>query len=393
MSWVGAVLIALTGACSGPGSPAPTGSSSLAPSTAVPVDCVTASAGADSSGAADSTSAGLDVAALTAGVDNLLQVFASKDAMRAVLVSVDGRTVVERYPGSTADESRDIYSVTKSVMSTLIGIAIADHRLAGLDQTLDQLLPDYASTMSPEVAGITLRQILTMTAGLPADSDPAFEPTSDWIKAILTQGNDQQPGQFFEYSNAAAHLLSAILEKATGQSTLEYARRKLFDPVGIATEPATTTVKGPGNQDAYHPAPGFAWPTDPQGHNVGYVGIKLAPRDLVTLGRLYLDRGQWNGAQVVPADWVDQATCAQVQTSGLMPGGGYGYMWWTMEAAGDPAYVAAGYGGQLIMVVPARRLVIAVSSDTDFEGQDRLIDDQAVINLLSLDVLPAVPRR
>ena len=394
MSCTGVVLIALTAACSGSGSPGAALGSDGTQHTAGSVACV----GASSSGAplngVNSSRAPLDVAALDAGVDDVLQVFGSKDAIRAVLISVDGRTVVERYPGATVDGTRNIYSVTKSVMSTLIGIAIAEHRLTGLDQTLGQMLPDDASMMRPEVAAITLRQLLTMTAGLPDSSSAgsSFASTPDWITAILTQGNDQQPGRFFAYSDAGAHLLSAILEKATGQSTFDYARRKLFGPLGISTEPAISLVDSPDAVATYNSTPGFIWPTDPQGHNTGYAGIKLSPGDLLKLGQLYLNHGQWNGAQLVPADWIDQATCTQIKTSEFMVGGGYGYMWWTMDVAGDPAFAANGYGGQLVLVIPARGLVVAVSSDATVDGPHHLIDNQQVITLMASQVVPKVPQ-
>lgn len=396
MTCTAAILIAVTSACSGSDSLVGGESSGGTQSTVSPVNCGGgfASSSASPNGVA-STSAPLDVAALDAGVDAVLHVFDSKDAIRAVLISVDGRTVVERYPGATADDTRDIHSATTSVMSTLIGIAIAEHRLNGLDQTLGQMLPDDAPMMRPEVAAITLRQLLTMTAGLPdtSSSDPSFVSTSDWIKAILTQGNDQQPGRFFAYSDAGAHLLSAILEKATGQSTLDYARLKLFDPLGISTEHAPTLVAGPDTVATYNSTPGFIWPTDPQGYDLGFSGIKLSPGDLLKLGQLYLNHGQWNGGQLVPADWIDQAACTQVRTSALVVGGGYGYMWWTMNVAGDPAFAADGWGGQLIMVVPARGLVVAVSSDTTVDDPQHLIDNQQVITLMSSQVFPKVPHR
>jgi CubicO group peptidase (beta-lactamase class C family) len=293
--------------------------------------------------------------------------------IRAIIVQVAGRSRFERYYSASAQQSRSSYSVTKSVMSTLIGIAIDEGRLR-LDQRLSQLLPRYATVMKPSVARVTLRQLLTMTAGFPdadqnAEQQDKLAASRDWTRFILAH-QVMPAGRQFHYSNYSAHLLSPILAQATGQSVLAYARAELFDPLGIVTRPALEPLFVPKNLPAYGRAQ-FAWPVDPQGFHVGDGWIKLRPRDMVTLGELFLHQGRWGHRQIVSARWVGQAAIAQTGTqfdahySSYFNPSGYGYMWWVEAAGGTPAFYAQGSGGQLIEVVPRRQLVIVVSTDLD----------------------------
>jgi CubicO group peptidase (beta-lactamase class C family) len=166
-------------------------------------------------------------------------------------------------------------------MSTLVGIAVGDGRLR-LDQPLAQLLPSYAATMTPGVAHTTLRQVLTMTAGLAGAFNPTadlgFATSPDWVRAILTHPAKPPSGSFV-YSSGGSHLLSAILITATGQSVLDYARAKLFDPLSIPTRPALQPLFDIRNLDAYNTA-GFAWPVDSQRRQLGFGPLKLRPRDM-----------------------------------------------------------------------------------------------------------------
>jgi CubicO group peptidase (beta-lactamase class C family) len=282
------------------------------------------------------------------------------DNVRAVVVTVGGQRVVERYFKSSADATSDIASVTKSVMSMLIGRALDDGDLDSVDQTLAELLPSYAGEMSPQTEAITLRQVLTMTSGLPSVLDDVeFLTRRDWVGTILADGPSQPPGQGFAYSSDGSHLLSAILEEATGRKVLDYAREKLFTPLGIDTDPAAEPIMQADVPPEYEQAD-FAWPRDPEGFHWGWCCIKLTARDMDKLGQLWLNEGTWNGTQLVSADWVTESTRPHVETNGSPEH--YGYHWWVTEVDGHPAFAAAGLGGQLIEVVPALDLVVAVSS-------------------------------
>jgi CubicO group peptidase (beta-lactamase class C family) len=307
------------------------------------------------------------------------------DQVRAIVAATDDRIVFEQYYGTDQDAYRGVQSVTKSVVSTLVGIALSEGLIGSLDDTLTQLLPSYADVMSPAVAGTTLRQLLTMTAGFPGGGEaagPAFIRSEDWVREIL-RNPESPPEERFLYSNGTSHLLAALLEEATGTSALDFARSRLFGPLGIDTRPAFRRVVAQERQAedlAAYESAGFAWPVDPQGVSTGWWGIKLRPRDMVKLGQLFLAGGRWRGQQVVPADWVDQATTQQVAADEL--GDGYGYQWWTATVDGDEAFRAMGYGGQLIQVLPDRNLVVVTATEV------RL--DDATSHGIDLNVLLSV---
>jgi CubicO group peptidase (beta-lactamase class C family) len=290
--------------------------------------------------------------------------------LRAVLVDVCGVPVHEEYRSSTADEPHNVASVTKSFIGTLVGTALAEGSLGSLDQTVADLLPEHRTVMSPATASITLRQLLTMTAGLDADlpdgSTGAWISGEHFVEDILRQGIVGTPGTF-AYSSASSHLLAAILARATRRSVLDYATEKLFDPLGIDTTGAAQPVLVEASAPAYDKA-AFAWPVDPQGINFGAGWLKLRPRDLAKLGQLYLDHGIWQGKHIVPASWVRDATSAQVAAPDGFGGEHYGYQWWVTTAGDRPAYAAIGFGGQLIEVVPDKALVAVFATYLDTLG-------------------------
>jgi CubicO group peptidase (beta-lactamase class C family) len=280
---------------------------------------------------------------------------------RALLVTVDGRTVLERYHKSSAATTVNSQSVGKTIMATLIGIALDEGHLQSPDQTLPELLPSYRSSMTPEGMRISLRHLLTMTAGLPSDDDPrAVEITQDWVSRILASGPTRPPGDAFAYSSAGSHLLSVILSEATGRSTLDYAREKLFTPLGIDTTPAAEPVASPENLGVYERA-AFAWPTDPEGHHIGGGGVKLTAVDMAKLGELWLGMGRWRGRRLVSAEWMAQAQQEHVPTDSDQATG-YGYQQWVLTSDGHTAFAAIGYAGQLIEWVPDKGLVVVVQS-------------------------------
>ena len=275
--------------------------------------------------------------------------------LRSVIVLAHGRTAYERYFKSGATDYHQVFSVTKSVISTLIGIAIADRAIPSVDATIAELLPDHAEHMTKAVAKTTLKQLLTMKGGF-NDDDP--EPTAtNWVADILDK-QTWDPGSQWYYSNNSAHLAAAVLAEATGMPVLDYARAKLFDPLGIPTTPAAQPdITDPDALDGA----GFGWAVDPQNINVGGYGLRLRAQDMAKLGLLFLHNGSWEGHQVVPADWVHQATTKRADNGG----DGYGYLWWVYQLDGDPAYAAVGNGGQRIIVIPARQLVIVSQVWTD----------------------------
>ena len=279
----------------------------------------------------------------------------SLNAVRAVLVSVDGDIVLSHYRNRRPTDYAHVYSVTKSVMSILVGIAVDEGRLR-LDQTLAELLPAHADKMTDEVKSVTLRQLLTMTAGFQGDGPDISvkDPISEIVGGALVA----EPGATFEYSNASAHLVSAVLRQAVDHPLLSYARKKLFDPLGIDTRPAWQGW----DVEAGLRKPGFGWGTDRDGTNYACCLLKLTAPDMLKIGQLYLNEGRWQGRQLVSPQWVKASTTNQLtkeQTSDRP----YGYLWWTGDIESHPYFAASGSYGQQIIVVPDSRLVVVTACD------------------------------
>jgi CubicO group peptidase (beta-lactamase class C family) len=233
-----------------------------------------------------------------------------------------------------------------------------------------------------------------MTAGLEGD-DPTIggDPTvfdamwasPDWVRHILGRELVRAPGTSFAYSSASSHLLSAIVAESTGRSTLDFARKRLFGPLGIRADAAFEPVLGP---DLDHGAidrflrSAVAWPVDPQGYSFGGAFLRLSARDLAKLGFLYLNEGSWDGEQVLPADYVRNSTTPQAGSTHAE--GEYGWQWWVQPARGHHAYFARGYGGQVLHVVPDLDLVTVVTADLD------VLIPASTVGLVAQVVVPAV---
>jgi CubicO group peptidase (beta-lactamase class C family) len=288
---------------------------------------------------------------------------------------------------------QDVQSVTKSLTSTLVGVALGTRDLRSLDQTVGELLgPRLPAGADPRLGKVTVGQLLTMTGGLARDvpgggGDPGLSEqmvaSRDWVRHILGGRLTTAPGAGLAYSNAGSHLLSAIVADATGQSTLAFARDKLIGPLGIASDGAAEPViptAPPAQLQAYEQA-SVAWPKDPQGYHLGFGGLKLPSRDLAKLGFLYLNGGRWEGNQLVPEAYVRAATQAHTE---MVPAEAddYGYLWPVGTVAGHHSFRAWGYGGQIIQVVPDLDLVVVIPSD--------LQPHEDAPSLVPLVILPAI---
>jgi len=277
----------------------------------------------------------------------------------SVMVVRHGYVAVDEYFGSfTSDQRHRIFSCTKSFTSTLVGLAIDEGLIPGVDSKILELLPEYeARNVNEWKAGLTLRHLLPMASGIDARDDypdnwlwlDRMLGAPDPVQYCLDLNVTVQPGTLFKYTNANSHLMSAIIKEVTGVPALDYAREKLFGPLGI------TDVE---------------WEADPQGVNWGHDRLYMRQRDMAKLGLLFLRGGEWDGEQVVPAAWVSEATTRKMAAD-LFPG--YAYQWWT----GDGYYCAMGYAGQFIYVFPSRDMVIVFTGRTmnNFENPRNLIRD------------------
>lgn len=298
---------------------------------------------------------------------------AAMPRLRSLLVQWRGDTVGERYfRGATATTPANIKSASKSVISALVGIALHEGRLRGLDQPLAELLPTETRGLDAAKRAITLEDLLTMRAGLQSTSFGVYGSwvsSRNWVRDALRRPMVAPPGRLggpMLYSTGSTHLLSAALVRATGTSTHAFAQRALARPLGFR-------LRG--------------WTTDPQGIHFGGNEMRMTPREMLAFGTLYLNGGRApNGTQVVPRAWVDSSWV--VRTYSPFNGNGYGYGWWHRRLAGRDVHFAWGYGGQFIFVVPSLALVVVTTSDPDTERERGHLD--AIYALLERDIIPAV---
>jgi CubicO group peptidase (beta-lactamase class C family) len=300
------------------------------------------------------------------------------EGMRSLLVSQEGRLVAEEYfNGIGPQRLHDVRSVTKSVTSALVGIAIDQGFIESTDQTLDEfLVGPVLETLDEEWAGVTLESLLTMTGGhewseLGGSSEfPVWISSPDQINYILSKPVVSPPGTRFDYSDGGAHLVSVILSVATGMSALDFAQRHLFEPLGVD---------------------GTQWPVDNRGYNIGGAGLQISPRGMLAFGNLYLNGGTSGGRRIVPSEWVTTSTRTHVSTGNALPyGPGYGYFWWRGSASGTEIYYATGYGGQFILLVPESRLVVVATCEWRYPISQANSHWSAIMNVMVDEILPVM---
>ena len=275
----------------------------------------------------------------------------------SVLIVRDGYLVFQYYQDPYFIENpRSVQSITKSFTSALIGIALREGYLSSLDQKMIDFFPEYDSAdLDPRLREVTLRHLLTMTAGFTYPSGTGQPP----IEAKLQEGMISEPGQSFAYDGGATQLLSAILTKTTGMTALEFANEYLFGPLGISN---------------------LWWgEQDEGGYSNGAYGLIMVPDEMAKFGYLYLNHGVWDGEQIIPRDYVEESTQAHSE-GGPPENAAYGYQWWVTTVEEHPAYFAAGYGGQYIYVIPDLDTVIVITSNSGryYEENIGLVDTYIV---------------
>lgn len=285
----------------------------------------------------------------TTGLDPVLmeeavQRAASLERLYSMVVARHGEILVERrFRGRDLHVPANVKSVSKSILSALVGIAIAEGHIAGVDQRIIDFFPDEIDAEAePLKAEITIGDLLTMRSGLESTSGANYGRwvnSGNWVRHALSRPLVARPGERRIYSTGNTHLLSAILTRATGMSTHAYAREKLAKPLGIELPP---------------------WLRDPQGIFFGGNDMHVSPRDLVRFGELYRNGGRIGDRQIVPREWIVESW--REHTRGRN-GESYGYTWFGRESNGYAVRYAWGYGGQFLFIVPALELTIAFTSD------------------------------
>lgn len=283
--------------------------------------------------------------------------------INSLLIWHDGSMDFESYyRGTDRDTMIQVYSVTKSITSAAIGIAYEEQEIAGLDESIFSYFPDQQQikNFDAQKEAITVEDLLTMQAGFQWDELSTIYGNNNndvtqltrsrnWVKFTLDKEMAHHPGTSFAYNSGVSILLGAVLQQATGQTAEAYTAVNLFKPLGIAE---------------------WEWEQTPKGFsNTGW-GLHLRPVDMLKFGQLYLQKGNWEGTQIIAKEWIEQSTQASVYLDDF----DYGYQWWRFadqnsivaNLAQNDVYFAWGFGGNFIFVVPHLNLVI-VSTATNFE--------------------------
>jgi CubicO group peptidase (beta-lactamase class C family) len=289
-------------------------------------------------------------------LNQMMELIEERDApIDSVLVIRNGYIVFEKYRnGYDQDSSHHIQSVTKSFTSTLLGIAIKEGFIKDVDQRVMDFFPDRTiAKLDSRKQNLTIKHLLTMSDGMdwhevdlpythPDNSLGQMWQRDDVIQHVLDQPMTREPGEAWSYNSGTSILLGNIIEQASGQSVLSFARQHLFDPLGI------------GN---------LYWSKADRSHYHTDGGLYMVPRDMARLGYLMLNDGRWDETQILPRDWVDEASRAHYQTDGSY---GYGYQWWTLPQ--DGIYAATGHYDQAIYVIPEADMVVVFTADVPDEA-------------------------
>jgi len=287
--------------------------------------------------------------------------------LHSFLVSRRGELIFERYyNGTTPQRLANIKSASKSVVSALVGIALERHLIPDIRTPISIYFPEIARDPDRTKQAITVEDLLTMRSGLEGTSNRnygAWVTSRNWVQHALARPMFARPGEEMEYSTGNTHLLSAILTKATGTSTWQFANDVLAKPLGFSLA---------------------QWPRDPQGIYFGGNDMLMTPRQMLSFGELYLHKGRANGRQILPERWVERS--CEGRSRDFRPGDPrlqlnreidpmrdrrYGYLWWVYEIDRHETCFAWGYGGQYIFVVPDLDLVVVMTSSSDVSEERR----------------------
>lgn len=267
--------------------------------------------------------------------------------LHSLLISHRGELVFEEYyNGADSRRPANMKSASKSVISALIGIAIDEGHIKSVEDPITKYFPEYIFNQTdPDKQLITIENLLTMQSGLETTSNRNYGKwvlSENWVEFVLNQPLVAKPGTRMLYSTGSTHLLSAILTRASGINTKEFAQKHLASQLGYSMS---------------------YWSRDPQGIYFGGNDMEMTPRQMLAFGELYLNKGVHEGRQIIPTNWVKESYRPHV----LSPRGQgryYGYGWWLRDLAGMLVPVAWGYGGQLIFVVEPMDLVVVATSDS-----------------------------
>jgi CubicO group peptidase (beta-lactamase class C family) len=280
-------------------------------------------------------------------------------AMHSFMLVRHGKVIAECWwKPEAADKPHVLWSLSKSFTSTAVGLAVAEGKLSVDDPVLNFFPQDAPAEPSDKLKAMRVRDLLTMSTG--HETEARFSTNEPWVRTFLAHPVPHKPGTHFLYNTPGSHMLSAIVGRVTGQTVLAYLKPRLFEPLGIDNP---------------------EWGASPQGDTIGGYGLFLRAEDIAKFGQLCLQKGKWNGKQLVPASWVEQATSKQV-SNGSDPARdwdqGYGFQFWRCRHG---AFRGDGMNGQFCIVLPHQDAVVVMTANTR--------DMQAQLNVVWDKLLPA----
>jgi len=305
-------------------------------------------------------SQGVPSAAVEAFLDGIA---ASKHEFHSFMLVRHGNVIAEGWWAPYAAQlNHTMYSMSKSFTSTAVGLAVSEGKLTVEDPVVSFFPDDLPAKVDDKLAALRVKHLLTMSVGHAKDSTGLITPEENWVRAFLALPIAHAPGSEFVYNSGATYMLSAIVTRLTGQKVIDYLRPRLFEPLAID---------------------GMTWQTCPRGNNTGGWGLSISTEGLAKLGQLYLQKGEWNGKQLIPAKWVEEATSFKIQqplpatTRPARPNDrndwvqGYCYQFWRCT---HHAFRGDGAFGQFTIVMPEQDAVLAITSESpDMQGELDLV--------------------
>ncbi len=301
------------------------------------------------------------------------------EGIASLVVSRDGIIVAEEYyNGFRSDSIKSVMSVTKTVTSLLVGLAIDKGFIKDINDPISKYLTGIVTFPDNVKAGITVEQMLKMSFGHSWNGTKAeslystFASMDDHLQYIIDLPLVAAPGTVFNYSDGASHLLSVVITEATGMNTLDFAMQNLFQPLGITN---------------------FIWGKDDRGYAGGASNLRISPHDMVKIGNLILNGGSYNGIQVVPEKWITAMTTTKILTNNDIPfGPEYGYQIWINSSASHKYFFAMGWGGQFIFIIPDQNLVVVATCNTAGVSSFQKAGEHwtSMINIIVNDIFPSV---
>ena len=276
------------------------------------------------------------------------------NSMHSVMILRHGKVIAEAWwAPEDATKPHVLWSLSKSFTSTAVGLAVEEGKLSIEDRVVGFFPDDLPAEPTENLRKMQVKDLLTMSTGH-AD-EPNVRQSQDWIKSFLAHPLPHPPGTFFRYNTPATFMQSAIVQKVTGKTVVDYLQSRLFDPLGIQPP---------------------RWDTNPQGISLGGYGLFLKTEDIAKFGQLYLQNGKWEGKQLIPATWVQQATSKQV-SNGDNPSSdwnqGYGFQFWRCR---HNAFRGDGKDGQFCVVLPDQDAVVVMTANTtNMQAQLSLVWD------------------